>query len=431
LDKSTWKIPKDINLADKQFNPPGGIDLLIAAYLFYVTLRSDRRTRPDNFPVLQVTIYGLTLSGRTPATTTQHDPQHTFLLREDNSLEHNLNRFWEVNPVEQSTVTIEQQVCEQHFITHTTQQQDGRFVFRLPTKVDHKQLGSSHLSAERRLHAIERGLERDPELKDQYHNFMKEYEELGHMETMYSQKGWQTCYFLPHPAVFKETSTTTKTRVVFDGSAKTSNGLSLNDILQVSPAVQQDLYSIVLRFRTHHVCFTANIAKMYRQINVHPQDRDLQRILWRYSSDKPIQEYNLTIVTYGTSSAPYLATRCLKKLADDNKCQQPRAAHMLSNDFYIDDLISGTSTIEDAINVQQELSSLLQTAGFILRKWPSSHSTFLDNIPRELQETQQTLSLDNEDGVTTFGLLWNPTNDQFQVKNNTTQVQPTHSTAST
>jgi len=81
--------------------------------------------------------------------------------------------------------------------------------------------------------------------------------------------------------------------------------------------------------------------------------------------------------------------------------------------------------------VQQEISPLLQTAGITLRKWASNQSTFLDNNPRELQETQQTLSLDNEDGDTTLGLLWNPTNDQFQVKSNTTQVQPTDFTAST
>ena len=193
--------------------------------------------------------------------------------------------------------------------------------------------------------------------------------------------------------------------------------------------MQQDLYSILLRFRTHLVCFTADIAKLYRQINVQPQYRDLQRILWRYSSDKPIPEYNLTTVTYGNPSAPYLATRCLKKLADNNKCQHPKAAHMLSNDFYVDDLLSGTSTIEDAIKVQQEISPLLQTAGFTLRKWASNHSTFLDNNPRELQGKQQTLSLDNGHGITTLGLLWNPTNDQPQVKNNTKQVQQTNSTA--
>jgi hypothetical protein len=171
---------------------------------------------------------------------------------------------------------------------------------------------------------------------------MKEYEKLGHMEPVIQQEGNNPCYFLPHHPVFKDTSSTTKTRVVFDGSAKTSNGLSLNDILQVGATVQLDLYSTVLRFRTHQVCFTADIVKMYRQIVVHPQDRDLQRILWRYSTDKPIQEYRLTTVTYGTSSAPFLATHCLKKPADDNEQQYPRAAQVLSNDFYVDDLLSGT-----------------------------------------------------------------------------------------
>jgi hypothetical protein len=81
--------------------------------------------------------------------------------------------------------------------------------------------------------------------------------------------------------------------------------------------------------------------------------------------------------------------------------------------------------------VQQEVSSLFQTAGLTLRKWSSNHSTFLDTIPRELQETQQTLSLDNEDAVVTLGLLWNPRNVQLQVKNNFTQGQITDSTAST
>ena len=88
-------------------------------------------------------------------------------------------------------MTKEQQACEQHFITHTTQQEDGRFVVTLPTKMDPKQLGSSSLSAERRLHAIERRLERKKELKVQYQNFMKEYEELSHMGPVNSQEGRQ------------------------------------------------------------------------------------------------------------------------------------------------------------------------------------------------------------------------------------------------
>ena len=88
--------------------------------------------------------------------------------------------------------------------------------------------------------------------------FHEEIWTIRSQEPVKSQEGKQPFHFLPHHPVFKATSTTTHTRVVFDGGAKTSNGLSLNDILQVGPTVQQDLYSIVLRFRTHRVCFTAD-----------------------------------------------------------------------------------------------------------------------------------------------------------------------------
>jgi len=135
---------------------------------------------------------------------------------------------------------------------------------------------------------------------------------------------------------------------------------------------------------------------MYRQITVHPQDRDLQRILWRYSTDETIQEYQLTTVKYGTASAPYLATRCLKKFADDNKCHHPRSDQVLSNDFYVDDLLSGTHILEKAIDLQQELISLLNTTGFTLRKWACNHPSFIDSIPTELKETEHILSLAND-----------------------------------
>jgi hypothetical protein len=132
-------------------------------------------------------------------------------------------------------------------------------------------------------------------------------------------------------------------------------------------------------------------------------------------------------VTYGISSAPFLATRCLKKLADDNEPQYPRATHVLKNNFYVDDLLSGTSTIEEAIDVQKELSSLLQTAGLTLRKWALNKSAFLDAIPKKLQERQTTLSLDNEDGVTTLGLLWDTKSDKLQVRSSLNQKQSTDS----
>ena len=110
-----------------------------------------------------------------------------------------------------------------------------------------------------------------------YSEFMQEYEELGRMneinEDTSSTEEW---YYLPHHTVIKNSSSIACTRVVFDGSCHSSNRLSLNDTLLVGPTIQQDLYSIVLRFRTYQIAFTTHIAKMHCQLRIHEDDRKLQ-----------------------------------------------------------------------------------------------------------------------------------------------------------
>ena len=114
-----------------------------------------------------------------------------------------------------------------NIFTYTTQQLDGRFVVRLPTKMEPNQLGSSRLSAAWNLHAIELKLERHPEPKVQYHNFMRKYKEIDHRDPVNSQEGKTTCYCLPHP-VFEEKGSTTRTWIVLGGCAKPSSGTEHN-----------------------------------------------------------------------------------------------------------------------------------------------------------------------------------------------------------
>lgn len=106
-------------------------------------------------------------------------------------------------------------------------------------------------------------------------------------------------YYMPHHSVIKEDSRTTKTRVVFDVSARTTSGLSLNDFQMTGPVVQSELLSILLRFRIHSFVISADISKMYRQILIAPDQRHLQRILWRENSCDPIKIFELNTVTYG------------------------------------------------------------------------------------------------------------------------------------
>ncbi|GFR30058.1 integrase catalytic domain-containing protein [Trichonephila clavata] len=83
--------------------------------------------------------------------------------------------------------------------------------------------------------------------------------------------------------------------------------------------------------------------------------------------------------TYGTVSAPYLATRTLKVLADEERAGLPHATDAISNDIYID-VLSGESTLEGAKKLQTKVSQLLLRGGFELHKWVSNSPELLKNL---------------------------------------------------
>lgn len=128
-----------------------------------------------------------------------------------------------------------------------------------------------------------------------------------------------------------ENSTTTRVRVVFDASSKTSSGVSLNDKLKIGPKIQDDIFIILLSFRKDNVVLTADISKMYRQILVKEEQQNLQRIIWRENETDPLMVYKLRTVTYGTGPASFLATRCLKQIALEN--EKPEISKIISRIF--------------------------------------------------------------------------------------------------
>ncbi|XP_055522948.1 uncharacterized protein LOC129717128 [Wyeomyia smithii] len=157
---------------------------------------------------------------------------------------------------------------------------------------------------------------------------------------------------------------------------------------------------------------------MYRQILVDERDTPLQRIIWRNSPEDPLDTYELKTVTYGTASAPFLATRVLQKLADDEQNNFPEAASVLRKDFYVDDLFSGSSTETDAITLRNELETILARGGFQLRKWASNKPAVLADIPIEDRAIQQSVDLDRDQCIKTLGIHWEPTTDilKYNVK---------------
>ena len=135
-------------------------------------------------------------------------------------------------------------------------------------------LGDSITRTQSNFKSLEHRLDRIPDLRKRFPNF-KKIVSLDHMDVIPKEKikkPSNDIYYLIHHCVSKEDSTTTKISAVFDGSAKTSNGVSLYESLMVGPVVQNDLFKILNSFGFRVVALSADIVEMYRQVEVDSPD---------------------------------------------------------------------------------------------------------------------------------------------------------------
>ncbi|XP_062542019.1 uncharacterized protein LOC134210011 [Armigeres subalbatus] len=311
----------------------------------------------------------------------------------------------------------EESRCEAIFSKTVQRRSDGRYSVALPKNENAiSRLGESKEIAFRRFLSTERRLIKDTNLQKQYIRFMEEYLQLGHMRKVEEDPEATKRCFLPHHPVVKEASTTTKVRVVFDASCKTASGLALNEVLLVGPVIQQSLRSIILRSCMKQILLVADVEKMFRQILVHPEDRPFQSIIWRPSSLEEVCVYELNSVTYGTNPPPFLATRTLTQLAKDEGERYPLAAQAITEDTYMDDVITGCDNLEDAKKIQQQLDEMTRSGGFQLRKWASNCAEVLKSIPDDNRAIRlaEGINLDPDPSVKALGLTWLPGKDVFR-----------------
>ena len=405
-------LPKNLLLADPEFAESGKIDLLLGAGLFAEIVKEGSHKFNGKQLLLQNTELGWILTGRLMEPSTV---LYTRCLITMTELDEKMKAFWEMEEMPPQPDVRNQ--LDEFFDRTTTRDDNGRYTVRLPKKEDvFGELGASRNTAIASFLNLEKSFTKNPHLAAEYNKFLKEYEDLGHMTKVSPFSGPESgAYYLPHHAVIKESSTTTKVRVVFNASAKTHTGLSLNSLLNPGYKQQQDLHHIILRWRKHQYVITADIEKMFRQIVVAPEDRDLQRIIWRESPADPISEYQLNTVTYGTASATFLAVRTMIQLARDEGHHFPLANQVLLRDFYMDDLLSGDDTIEKAVLIQSQITALLQKGGFNIRKWTSNSKALMDLIPEDLRESGD-WQLNPDATIKTLGVVWNPQKDEFRIR---------------
>ncbi|XP_037928917.1 uncharacterized protein LOC119663378, partial [Teleopsis dalmanni] len=393
IDISSWKVPPNTPLADEQFFKSKRVDLLLGAERWIVS--GKYKGQPFASPAAKC------------------------LLSVEDTVSDQLEMMWKIEEVQSASKSWSPAhvACESLYRETVHQNAMGRIVVRLPFKDSPDCLGLTHNIALRRFYSVERRLSSNRALKQDYQEFMKQYRELGHMTRVETPKPNEPHYYIPHHCVLKPSSTSTKLRVVFDASCPTTSQRSLNDILLVGPTIQSELYLLLLQFRLHRYALTADIVKMYRQILIDEPDRKFQYIFWRDTESDPVSTYELNTVTYGTASAPFLATRSLQYLADKFETQYPIGAALIKSSFFVDDFLGGADSIDQLTNIRHQLTAILQKGCFDLDKWHSNHHDFISDT------TTKSLNLDTDTVTSALGIKWHQMQDVFLFSFN---AQPGH-----
>ncbi|XP_026745499.1 uncharacterized protein LOC113506862 [Trichoplusia ni] len=341
-DKSTgiseWSELKDLELADPGFATLGRIDILLGAEVYSDVLLDGVIKHPLSNLLAQNTMLGW--------------------LKEDEMLK----LFWELENepnIIQKRLSKEEERCEEYYEATTTRDMEGRYVVRLPFKDHHpegKPNGLKEIAA-KRFELLEKKFAKNSKYHEEYSKVLEEYIDLNHMiEVEPKDINNSKAVYLPHHGVIRADKDTTKLRVVFDASCYGTNHVSLNDNMLVGPKLQQDLRHILMRWRTHRVCMTADIIKMYRMVRVAEEDTDYQRLLWRPT------------------------TR--------------------------------SETEDEAISIYKDMNKLLNLGGFELQKWSSNNENVLKYMGINKRDDHE-LPLKVNSLVKVLGVNWNRETDNF------------------
>ncbi|XP_072389595.1 uncharacterized protein [Diabrotica undecimpunctata] len=408
------KIPDNIKLSDPLFYSPNEIDMLIGVTLFWDLILDGKITIGKNKPIFQNTKLGWIVSGaiNNSGNYSICNFSKDIVIPED----HQLKKFWELNELDNSIeMSTDELHCEELFHNDTSRHENGQFIVKFPLRSSPTLLGDSKEKAIQRFLSLEKRFKSNTIFYNLYKQFIQDYIQLGHMTKISVDNLTSSHYYLPHHAVLKERSITSKIRVVFDGSCATSSGWSLNDLQYMGPKVLNNIFDITLRFRLYKYVVSADVSKMYRQILMHSDHRPLQCIIWRNKPEDNLSSYQLNTVTYGTKSAPYLAIKCLNQVATEYKNIFPIASKTIHNDFYVDDLLTGSNNIEELQTRCNDISSILKSANFILRKWVSNNSAVLEKV--ELTDIpNKVLDIGESESFKTLGTQWDSKQDILRYK---------------
>lgn len=295
---------------------------------------------------------------------------------------------------------------------------EGWYETGLPWKDNCAELLNNYDGSVRRLSALVRKLKRT-DMLDDYDNIIREQIRDGVVERAPTEvKGKECC--IPHRPVIRENAETTKMRVVYDASARERDGVpSLNECLHTGPSLNNLLWGVITRQRFHPVALTGDLRRAFLQIRVREADRDALRFHWLVDkTSREVEVLRFTRVVFGLAPSPFLLNGVLQQHLSSMQAEYPTSVDEIQRSLYVDDLISGASTVQGAKQLKDEAVKIFSDATFTLHKWGSNVNELENEDCAEKHEV--TYAKEQLEGTSTLetkllGLTWKKDTDTLQV----------------
>lgn len=304
-------------------------------------------------------------------------------------------------------------MMEKEFFKNST----NSWVAPLPFRNPRRRLPNNREYAMSRFRSLRRTLEKRPEMKSHFTEFMQKIFDNHHAELALPLQEGKECWYLPSFGVYHPQKPG-QIRVVFDSSAQ-FDGVSLNDVLLSGPDLNNSLLGVLMRFRKDPVAVTADIQQMFHCFLVREDCRDFLHFLWHRDNDlsKEVVDFRMRVHVFGNSPSPAVATYGLRRVArEEEREYDSEVRRFVERDFYVDDALKSFPTEKEAVKVLQQAQEMLAVSNLRLHKVASNRAKVMDAFPvedraKDIQNLD--LAVDDLPDQRSLGVRWNIMSDSF------------------
>ena len=224
----------------------------------------------------------------------------------------------------------------------------------------------------------------------------------------------EECY-IQHKPVILEKAECTKLRIVYDASARVEdNAPSLNECLNPGPPLQNQLWSVLVREGFNPVALAEDIKQAFLQVRICEENRDALRFHWlKDVNSKEVETYRFTRALFGLAPSPFLLGGVIKQHLEVWRSKSPETVREIEKSLYVDDLISGATTTNDAKLLKVEATEIFEES--------NQHEGELTDQTFAKQQLRQP----DNGNFSLLGLAWNKNKDTISIPISNEEVPTT------